>query len=110
MSEIDLVIKIRDGAQIIADACAEYLEKQTPKEETPALKEEPYNNLPWKDGSGAKGPYESVKDDGSELFKHLKAILQQNKGRFSEKTWAHYYWLGSQDETMIFRRSKKGSR
>jgi len=105
MSEIDLVIKIRDGAQIIADACAEYLEKQTPKEETPALKEE-FDKLPWKEGQGPKGPYESVKDDGNPLFRHLQNILKQNKGRFSEKTWAHYYWVGTQDESMIFRRKK----
>lgn len=105
MNEIDLVIKIRDGAQIIADACAEYLERQAPKEE-PALKEDPYSSLPWQDGQGLKGPYQSVRDDGSDLFRHLKTILEQNKGRFSGKTWSHYYWLGSQDNSMIFRREK----
>jgi len=110
VSEIDLIIKIRDGAQMIADACAEWLEKQIPKEEPSQRaikvvpKEEPYNALPWTDGQGPRGPYQMVKDDGSDLYRHLKAQLKQNKGRLSLTT--HYYWLGSQGD-IIFRRAKK---
>lgn len=108
--EIDLIIKLRDAGQIIADACSEYLEKQAPTEST-ELKEEPYNSLPWEDGRDPKGPYQRVRDDGSELFRHLKAILQNNKKRrtFSEKGWNFFYWQGSQDES-IFRRKKQRAR
>jgi len=76
-----------------------------------ASREDVYNKLSWEDREGAKGPFQmtTIKSCGDEsLFNHLLAVLRQNKRRHSEKSWGHYYWLGS-DDNMIFRRKKKSA-
>ena len=72
------------------------------------LSEEPYDRLLWTNGQGARGPYQmaSAKNNSnSDLYRHLEAILKKNSGRFSDKSWKHYYWL-RQEGDAIFRREK----
>lgn len=73
--------------------------------------EEPYDALVWTDGQGAKGQYQmasALNNTNSDLYRHLDAILRKNNGRFSDKSWKHYYWLGQEGDA-IFRRMKSSS-
>jgi len=112
MSSVEFLLKLRDAAQMMADAANEYLERLAPPEvrETD-LHEEPYEELPWEDGEGSKGPYQMATEKDNEgqqqLFNDLRNILKRNNGRFTEKSWRCYYWLGSKDDKIIFRRKKK---
>jgi len=82
----------------------EWLSGKTKTVPTPPDPETAYQNLPWTQGEGPRGPYQKVTDNGSDLFRHLKAQLEQNKGRLS--LTSHYYWLGTEGN-IIFRRAKK---
>lgn len=112
MSSAEFLVKLRDGLQMAADACQEHFEKLMPPEarET-GLHEEPYDKLAWKSGEGKKGPYEMATEKDNEekqqLFNDLRNVLKRNKGMFMDKTWLHYYWLGSKDDKIIFRRKKR---
>jgi len=113
LSSVDFIVKLRDALQMAADACQEYLEGLVPTEDGKVELKEAFNSINWQAGEGAKGPYEMAREaenkDGEAFnqFNHLRSILKQNNGRFTEKSWTHYYWLGSQDDKVIFRRKKK---
>ena len=104
--EIELA-KFASGIRDHATAFLDYLgEKHASSGE---FSEAPYDKLVWTDGTGQKGPYQMASaknNNNSELYKHFEAILKKNSGRFSEKSWCHYYWLGTEGNC-IFRRLKK---
>jgi len=112
MSSVDFIVKLRDALQMAVDACQEYLESLVPTDEGKVEVKEAFNSINWQSGEGAKGPYEMAREsenkegDAFNQFNHLRNILKQNNGRFTEKSWTHYYWLGSQGD-VIFRRRKK---
>jgi hypothetical protein len=107
-SEIDFLIKQRDGAQmvaegaqIIADACNERLERLAP----PEPKELDLVKLAWEKRKGEKGEYEQtteVASQNSNAWKQLKAKLKEHKGFWQNS--GYKFWFHQQDETVIDRR------
>jgi len=75
------------------------------------VNEKPYEKLFWETRQPPdKEPFQMTTqkaNQNSDLFRHLQMILKQNKRRYTEKDWSHYYWLGSQGDDVIFRRKKK---
>jgi hypothetical protein len=59
MSSIDFLVKLRDAAHMIQDACEEYLEKLAPPQTKQAVNEATFNVLKFESQTGAKiGEYE----------------------------------------------------
>jgi hypothetical protein len=100
MSSVDFLVKLRDAACLIKDACEEQLEKMTPVE----VKED-FSKLFWEKKIGTKGEFEQTSEktnNNSDLWKTLKANLKEHKG-----FWQHAgykYWFDMQQETVIDRR------
>lgn len=84
MSEADFLVKVRDGATMIADACQERLEKLAPsgaKGEKSSKTEVDLSRIPWQQADGNKGPYESANDPTNPTFQELSRILTEHKGK-----------------------------
>ena len=114
MSEIDFLVKVRDGATMIADACQERLEKLGPKEarQTLAVKEETLTTLKFEDQEGAKiGSYQVAyeKNNIPEKFNTARNILQQSNAtinaRYYGPEYEFTYWLYGSGK--IYRQRKK---
>ena len=104
MSEIDLIIKLRDAGQIISDACAEYLEKQSPKEK-PVAGWDP-SGIKWESAEGSKGPYERSEDVNNCEFKAMVKDLTGHGGRLTRE--GYFYWLFENGGTVG--RKRRGKR
>lgn len=102
MSEIDFLVKIRDGLALIQDACTERLEKMAP----PEAKDLDLTKLPWETKHGvAKGDYEQTSEKASQncdVWKELKAKVKEHKGFWQNN--GYKLWFHQQDETTIDRR------
>jgi len=112
MKLVKLFAELRNHFQASAESIDSYLNYLGKPLETPATDQE-YDKLPWESKEGAKGPYLMVNENScgeTDLFQQLKAILKHNNGRYTEKAWSHYYWLGSTNENLIFRRKKKSTK
>jgi len=116
MSEADFLVKVRDGATMIADACQERLEKLGPKEtrQTVAVKEETFTMLKFENQEGAKiGSYQVAyeKNNIPEKFNTAHNILQQSNatinGRYRGQAYVYSYWLYGQGK--IYRQKLKTS-
>jgi len=59
MSEVDFLVKVRDGAALILDACQERLEKLMPTPSEPVWSAE---KIVWRPSEGDKGPFEKCTD------------------------------------------------
>jgi len=104
-----LLAALRNHFQACAESIDAYLNHLGKPLAMPATDKE-YDKLPWESREGAKGPYQLVNENSSkdtELLQQLQAILTHNKGYYTEKGWIYYYWLGSTNENLIFRRKKK---
>lgn len=104
-----LLAELRNHFQACAESIDFYLNYLGKPLETPAT-DNAYDTLPWESREGAKGPYQMVNETfckETERFHELQVILKHNKDRYTEKAWVHYYWLGSTNEDLIFRRKKK---
>jgi len=103
MSDVALVVKLRDAAAMIEEACNEYLEKQTPKDEENV----DYDKLLWAEKKGEKGPYQqtSKQNNGNnDLWQTLQKKLKEHGGFWQTKT--HRYWFHQNDQDVIDRRSR----
>lgn len=58
MSSVDFLVKLRDAAQMMADAANEQLEKMAPPEVK--YNEEDFDKLFWETKEGSKGPYQQT--------------------------------------------------
>jgi len=58
LSKIEFLVKLRDGAQLIADAANEQLEREAPPEVK--VSKEDVDGLKWETKEGAKGVYEQT--------------------------------------------------
>lgn len=114
MSEVDFLVKVRDGATMIADACQERLEKLGPKEarQAVAVKEETFTTLKFEDQEGAKiGSYQVAyeKNNIPEKFNTAHNILQQSNAtintRYYGQEYDYTYWLYGSGK--IYRQRKK---
>lgn len=78
---------------------------------------EVYDQLPWQDREGSKGPFQMVNkrlSGNSDLYRHLYNIVKANTvntGKFAHKIGEWLYWMDTRDTptdpTAIYRRRKK---
>jgi len=87
MSSVDFLVKLRDAAQMMADATNEYLERLAPKEEK-------HNWNPsailWKEAEGSKGLYERSEDINNLEFKAMLKDLASHSGKMQRNG---YFYL-----------------
>ena len=90
---VDFLVKLRDAAQMIADAANEQLEKMVPA--STKYNEEAVNKLPWETKTGGKGEYQQMSKQATNNhpdFQAVQAIVKE-KGGFcilgSYKYWQH---------------------
>jgi hypothetical protein len=105
MSSVDFLVKLRDAAQMMADAANEQLEKMAPAETK--YNEEDFNKLFWETKEGSKGPYTQTSKkatNNSEIFQTLQKIVKEHDGFWQSKT--HKYWFHQSDQDCIDRRQK----
>jgi hypothetical protein len=83
MSEVDFLVKLRDGATMIADAAQERLEKLGPRgivtDQIPDL-----NQVVWKPSTGPKGAFdlaEAKTNENCAAFKDLVSYLAAHAGK-----------------------------
>jgi hypothetical protein len=115
MSQIDFLVKMRDAACMIKDACEEQLEKLAPpgvKQTSAAVKEETFNILKWDPQEGAKiGAYDvaykasNLEDKWTQAFNILKQSNATIKSRYHGEGYAYSYWL--YQEGKIYRQKLK---
>jgi len=116
-NQAEFLIKLRDGAQIVADAANEYLLSLAPpgisQEKTPTTTQETtFNILKFDPQKGAQlGDYEvAYKTNNNEatwtiafnVLKHQNATI---KDRFHQEGYQHSYWLFG--EGKIYRQKMK---
>jgi len=85
MSEVDFLVKLRDAACMVHDACEERLQTFGP----PGVKDEKAGKnadidmlkIPWVAATGSKGAYESADDPSNLEFQKLSTILGEHKGK-----------------------------
>lgn len=99
MSDIELFAKLQQGAQLIADACSEYLEKRAPvnRHWSPS-------KIKWEEAQGSKGPYERSEDMNNPEFKAMLKDLQAHKGKLNRQ--GYFYWVFENGHTVG--RKKRG--
>jgi hypothetical protein len=112
---IAFLVKLRDGAQMIADATQEYLESLAPtevKEEKPAVNENTFSLLKFEPQQGAKiGSYEvackpnNITDKWTHAYDVLDKANATIKERYHDQGYEFSYWLYGQDK--IYRQLKK---
>lgn len=95
MSDVDFLVKLRDAAQMIADAANEYIETKNPYPEWDAGK------VQWSAAEGPKGPYERADRQDSGDFRTLTEDLKAHGGNLSRDNF--YYWL-FQDDGVVGRK------
>jgi len=105
MSSVEFLVKLRDAAQMIADAATEQLEKMTPPEVKYDNKD--FENLKYETKSGSKGDYQQASkeaNENSEVFRALQKLLVDKGGFWQSST--HKYWIHSGNTDLIDRRRK----
>lgn len=105
MSSVEFLVKLREAAQMIADAANEQLEKMTPPEVK--YDEKDFASLKWETKSGTKGEYQQTTKEAtnnSTVFQALKQILQDHKGFWQNSS--HKYWTHQGNADIIDRRKK----
>jgi len=96
MTSVEFAVKVRDGAQMIVDACVEYLEKLAPKDE--AKHNWDPSKIMWTQAEGSKGPYERSEDVNNLEFKNMLKDLASHKGKLSFEGW--FYWVFQNGHTV----------
>jgi hypothetical protein len=102
---LEFLIKLRDGATMIADAAQEQLEKLAPCDVKHDLKD--FASLRWETKQGTKASYEQTSkeaNNNSEAFQGLQKILQGHNGFWQSST--HKYWIHRDNLDKIDRRKK----
>lgn len=91
MSDVEFFCKLRDGAQLIADACAERLEKMAP----PQTKELPWavDKIAWTEATGAKGIYFRANPQSTIDYKNMLQDIKNHGGKMNRDGW--FFWCFS---------------
>jgi hypothetical protein len=114
MSSVDFLIKLRDAAQIIADAANEYMEKLAPTitNQAIAVKEETFTILNFEKQQGAKiGEYEvaykpnNLADKWTQAYNILRQSNATINSRYTGEDYTYNYWLYGEDK--IYRQKLK---
>lgn len=104
---VDFLVKMRDGAQMIADACNEQLEQMDPTKTTANYNPE---SIGWTRAEGSRGPYERYPapqqppDHGNMDYSSLLEDLKQHDGKLTRA--GLFYWLFN-DNVTIGRKPRK---
>lgn len=101
MSELDFLIKMRDGLQMAVDGITEYLESKAPVD-----KRWNPNKIEWIDATGTKGPYQKASNGSTEDAKNMLADLKEKGGKLTRS--GYFYWLFTDQATVG--RKKKGAK
>ena len=102
---IEFLVKLRDGAQQIADAANEQLEKMAPPEITHS--EADFDKLFWENLEGNKGPFQRTSKKATQnhpTFQALQTILKEHNGFCRIGAWK--YWFDNNNPDVIDRRKK----
>ena len=105
MSDVEFLVKLRDAAQMMADAANERLDKIAPVQ----VKYDPkdFEKLFWEDLQGNKGPFQRTSKKATsnhEIFQTLQGILKDHKGFCHLGDYK--YWFDQGNEDIIDRRKK----
>lgn len=104
MSEIEFLVKLRDAATMIADACEDYLGTKAPVE---VRELGDFDGLKWTEKDGSKGKYEQTTkaaNNNSQEFQALQQKLKDKGGFFQTKSFK--FWNHREDLDTIDRRAK----
>jgi len=104
MSDVEFLVKLRDAAQMVADAANEQLEKQKPAEAKRDVKD--FDGLFWENKNGAKGPFQRTSkraNNNHPVFEDLQKIIKDHNGFV--KLGNYSYWFDNRDPNVIDRRS-----
>jgi hypothetical protein len=111
---VDFVIKLRDAAALVLDACTEELEKMAPSsvKQEATVKEETFAILDFEKQAGERlGEFEvaSKKTNIPEKFQQAYNILRQSNAtiahRYHGKDYNYSYWVYGEDR--IFKQKLK---
>ena len=105
MTSVDFLVKLRDAAQLIADAAGEWLESMVPSDVK--ANEKTFDSLEWSEKTGTKSNYlQTTKEanDNNEAFQTLQQILRDHNGFWQSNT--HKYWFHRENPDIIDRRKK----
>ena len=103
MSTVDFLVKLRDAAQMIVEACEEYLAGLAPpeaREEQKPEREWSWNpqSVTWKRAEGPAGPYERARMPDNGNFQLLVRDLRAHGGKLTRE--GIFYWLFSDGQTV----------
>lgn len=104
MSEVEFLVKLRDAAAMIADACEDYLGTKAPVE---VREFGDFNGLKWTEKAGGKGPYEQTTreaNNNSKEFQVLQGKLKEKGGFYQTK--GYKFWDHQNNQDVIDRRAK----
>lgn len=88
MSSVEFLVKLRDAAQMMADAAEEYLSALAPADVDKHVWDPA--KITWDLTEGAKGPYEKSSDVESSDFKALIEDLEKHNGKLTHDGF--FYW------------------
>jgi hypothetical protein len=113
--QIEFLVKVRDGAQMIADATNDYIDSLAPqsvKNDLPAVVEETFSTLKFEDQKGTKlGDYavaykqNNPMDKWTQAFDVLSKASATIQARYHGKSYQFSYWLYGEDK--IYRQKRK---
>ena len=102
MSSVDFLVKLRDAAHLIADACEEQLEKMAPGKIETSWDPE---NIEWQQAEGTRGPYERSEDVNNADFKVMLKEIQKHQGKLSRN--GYFYWTFQNGVTVGRKKQKQ---
>lgn len=112
-NRVEFLVKLRDAAQMIADATNDYIDSLAPKEVKidHAVPEDIFNSLVYESQQGAKlGVFETASQDKNDKAKFEAAFntLDQAKAtikdRYHGQDYVYTYWLYGQNKIYRQRR------
>jgi hypothetical protein len=111
--EIEFLVKLRDGAQRIAEATNDYLETFAPKDARQAVSEETFKILKFEVQQGARiGEYEvayqpnNIAEKWNSAYNILRSGNATIQSRYHGSGYVYAYWLYG--EGKIYRQKLKG--
>ena len=97
---IEFLVKLRDAAQMMADAANEQLEKMEP----PNVKNTwTPDKIKWVQADGTKGPYERYPAEGEKPentadYKNMLADLKERNGKLTKD--GYFFWIFTDNATV----------
>jgi hypothetical protein len=106
MGSVELLVKLRDHHQALADAYNEELEKRAPPEVKSSWSPE---TIKWSQAQGTKGPYErypaeNEKAESTEDYRNILEDLKTHNGKMTKN--GYFYWVFT-DGATVGRKKRK---